>query len=240
MVSPNANSDPSPLSALPVARAGPSPRSAGVATVLLHGRGRTPMEMLALAERLSLPGMPFLALTAAGGTWYPESFLAARERNEPHLGWALDRVEAVVRGLEGEGVPRERIALVGFSQGACLAAEYVFRRPGRWGALVALTGGLIGPAGTSWTSDASLGGTPVLLTGSDVDEWVPLARVKETADVFRAMGAEVRLRACPGRSHLVSDDEVRAAHAELALLLGKTDLGTAEEARPGAGLEDAR
>jgi phospholipase/carboxylesterase len=210
-----------PLHALPVERAGPAAGIAGVATVLLHGRGRSPAEMLAVGARLTLPTMPFVALTAVGGTWYPESFLAARDRNEPHLGWALERVEAAVRMLEDEGVSRERIALVGFSQGACLAAEYVFRRPARWGALLALTGGLIGPPGTSWTSDASLAGTPVLLTTSDVDEWVPLERVKETADVFRAMGADVHLRVCPGRGHLVSDEELQAAREQLVTLLEK-------------------
>lgn len=209
----------SPLPALAVSRAGPPPRSAGAATVLLHGRYRTVQEMLDLAERLALPGMPFVAVPAAEGTWYPGSFLDPRERNEPRLGWTLERLEAVVRGLEEDGVARERIALVGFSQGACVASEYVFRTPSRWGALAALTGGLFGPPGTTWTSTGSLAGTPVLLATSDVDELVPLARVEETGEVLRSMGAALDLRVYPGRSHMVSDDEILATRSLLAPLL---------------------
>jgi phospholipase/carboxylesterase len=208
-----------PLHALSVSRAGPSPRSAGAATVLLHGRGRTVREMLDLAEKLALPGMPFVAVPAAEGTWYPESFLVPRERNEPRLGWALERLEAVVRELEEGGLARQHIALVGFSQGACLASDYLFRTPLRWGALAALTGGLIGPPGTTWIPTGSLAGTPVLLATSDIDELVPLARVEETAEVFRSMGAAVDLRVYAGRSHLVSDAEILATRSLLSSLL---------------------
>jgi phospholipase/carboxylesterase len=208
-----------PLDALPVLRAGPETTSARAVTVLLHGRGRKAEEMLDLAGQLALPEMSFVALTAAHGTWYPESFLAPRGRNEPHLGWALERIEALIEELERDGVPRARIAWMGFSQGACLATEYVFRSPSRWGGLAALTGGLIGPLETTWETAGDLAGTPVLLTTSDVDEWVPLARVKMTADVFRSMHAEVDLRVYPGRSHVVSLEEIEATRSLLARLL---------------------
>jgi phospholipase/carboxylesterase len=176
--------------------------------------------MLDLAAQLGLPEMSFVAPPAALGTWYPESFLAPRDRNEPSLGWALERIEGVMRDLEERGVGRERIALVGFSQGACLATEYVFRRPTRWGGLAALTGGLIGPPETTWETAGNLAGTPALFTTSDADEWVPLGRVKETAEVFRSMGGEVDLRIYPGRSHGVSPEEVDATRNLLARLLG--------------------
>jgi predicted esterase len=176
--------------------------------------------MLALAAQLALPEMPFMALAAAEGTWYPESFLAPRARNEPHLRWALERIEAAVSDLEEHGVRRDRVALVGFSQGACLAAEYVFRSPSRWGAVAALTGGLIGPPETTWEPSGGLAGTPVLFATSDADKWVPLERVKKTAEVFRSMRAEVDLRVYPGRSHRVSDEEIEATRGLLARLLG--------------------
>ena len=209
-----------PLDALALTWLGPSPRSAGAATVLLHGRNRDANDMLDLAARLSLPAMPFVAVSAAGGSWYPESFLAPVASNEPHLGWALGRVESVVRDLEQHGVPRARVAIVGFSQGACLACEYLFRTPGRWGALAALTGGLIGPRGTEWATTGSLDGTPVLLSTSDVDEWVPLDRVRETDKTFRAMTGSVDLRVHPGKDHSVTHDEVGLTRALLAPLLG--------------------
>jgi predicted esterase len=176
--------------------------------------------MVDLAGRLALLEMSFVALTAAQGTWYPESFLAPRAHNEPHLGWALERIEAVIGALEEDGLRRERIALLGFSQGACLATEYVFRSPARWGGLAALTGGLIGPPETTWESSGNLSGTPVLFTTGDADDWVPLERVRETAEVFRKMRAEVDLRVYPGRGHAVSVDEMEATKSLLAGLLG--------------------
>jgi len=209
----------SPLDALPLVRRGPSVGSVGAATVLLHGRNRDPNDMLDLAERIALPGMPFVAIPAHGGTWYPESFLAPFARNEPHLGWALARVESVVCELEREGATRGRIAAVGFSQGACLACEYVLRTPTRWGAVAALTGGLIGPPDTKWAPTGALEGTPVLLATSDVDAWVPLDRVQATEKIFRAMGGAVELHVLAGRDHVVSDDEVALTRALLAPLL---------------------
>ncbi len=175
--------------------------------------------MLALAAQLALPEMSFVAPRAARGTWYPESFLAPRAHNEPHLGWALERVESVIGDLEEHGLPRDRIALLGFSQGACLATEYVFRSPSRWGAVAALTGGLIGPPGTRWEPSGTLAGTPALFTTSDADEWVPIERVKETVEVFRSMRAEVDLRVYPEREHAVSAEEVDAARSLLRRLL---------------------
>jgi phospholipase/carboxylesterase len=209
----------SPLDALPLVRRGPPVGSVGAATVLLHGRNRDPNDMLDLAERVALPGMPFVAIPAHAGTWYPESFLAPLARNEPHLGWALARVESVVCELEREGAARGRIAIVGFSQGACLACEYVFRTPTRWGAVAALTGGLIGPPETEWVPTGALAGTPLLLATSDVDAWVPLDRVAATEKVFRSMGGAVDFRVFAGREHLVSDDEVVLTRALLAPLL---------------------
>src|SRR5438034_710584 len=116
-----------------------------------------------------------------------------------------------VRGTDLAGSPAARVVVVGFSQGACLAAEYGLRRPGRCGALVMFTGGLIGPPGTSWRlapPATTLGGLPVLLTGSDVDEWVPETRVRETASVLTALGADVRCHIYAGRDHLVCDEEL--------------------------------
>jgi phospholipase/carboxylesterase len=211
-----------PLHDLPLVFAGPSPADAGATTLLLHGRGRTPAEMLALAERIALPEMSYAAVPAAGGSWYPQSFLAPVERNQPHLGWALGRIEAVVSELGARGLAEERIALLGFSQGACLAVEYVFRHPSRWGALIALTGGLIGPPGTAWERTGDVRRTPVLLATSDIDAWVPLERVKQTAEVFRAMGGAVDLRVYPGMEHIVNDDEIAAARDLLAPLVAGT------------------
>ncbi len=175
--------------------------------------------MMGLARRIGLADMAYIAVAARGASFYPKSFLAPFDENQPELDRSLDRVDGVLRDVERAGLPRRRIACVGFSQGACLASEYVLRHPARWGALIALTGGLIGPPGTAWTPSARLDGTPVLLATAESDSWVPLDRVMETAAVFRAMGAEVDLRVSPGGEHVMDDGAVAAAREILARLL---------------------
>ncbi len=196
--------------------AGPPATQARAVGVLLHGRGRTTGEMMDLARAIDLPDMAWLALAAPDGTWYPQSFLAARDDNQPSLDEALARVRGVVADLEGQGIARDRIALVGFSQGACLAAEVVYRSPARWGALVAFTGGVLGPKGTDFAPSGDLQGMPARLSVSADDAWVPLWRVKETATVLRAMGAEVQLRVRDGAEHVIDAEEIAQARRVLA------------------------
>jgi predicted esterase len=168
-------------------------------------------DMIGLYEALDVPAAAALAPEAAGHTWYPHSFLAPIELNQPQLDSALRRVASIVGNLVGRGIASERIALVGFSQGACLAAEYVARHPRRYGALIALTGGLIGPPGIARSEDGSLHGTPVLLGTGDPDPHVPFRRVQETAEVFKRMGAAVDLRRYEVMAHTINDDELHAA-----------------------------
>jgi len=212
-----------PLNELPLLTSGRALSSARAVTLLVHGRGRTPEEMIALADRFQLHEMAFLAPTAASGTWYPKSFLEPLDENQPHLDHALDRLENLVSNLETKGFSRHRIAIVGFSQGACLAAEYMDRHVERWGALALLTGGVIGPralardAGRRPARDFR--GTPMFFGCSDVDAWVPLDRVQATAELFTVLGAEVDLRVTPGMDHVISDAQVEATRALLEALL---------------------
>ena len=194
---------------------GADPGGAPLSAVLIHGRGRDAAEMIRLAERIGLPEIAWRALQASGGSWYPQSFLAPLDANQPHLDQALARVEREVRALEALGVARRRTALVGFSQGACVACEYVRRHPRRWGGLIAFTGGLFGPEGSDWDGPDALDGTPALLSNSDADEFVPWPRTQATAAVLQRMGADVTLRLYPGRDHIVGDDEIDRARTLL-------------------------
>lgn len=175
---------------------------------MLHGRNAGPENILELAALLPHPQFTYLAPAAAGRTWYPQSFLAETERNEPGLSSGLWVIDQLVREVEAQGVPRRRIILLGFSQGGCLASEYAVRHASRFGGLVALSGGLIGPPGTTWNYPGRFEGTPVLLGCSDIDPHVPLERVEESAAVFDRMGAAVTLRIYPGLGHQVCEDEL--------------------------------
>jgi phospholipase/carboxylesterase len=195
--------------------AGPDPERAAATVVMLHGRGASAEDILGLHRELAVDGLAAVAPQAAGHTWYPLSFLAPTEANQPYLDSALVRIESVVADLIARGVPGERIALLGFSQGACLATEFAARHPRRYGAVMALTGGLIGPPGTPRDYAGSLAGTPVFLGANDPDPHVPFERVLETEATLSRMGGVVEVRRYPGLPHLVNRDEIDACRALL-------------------------
>jgi len=199
----------------PILRAGPAPENAAATLVMIHGRGAGAESILSLYRPLSIENIAALAPEAAGATWYPHSFLAPLETNQPYLDSALRKIDSIVTDLIAAGVPSERIALLGFSQGACLTSEFVARHPRRYGAVMALTGGLIGPPGTPRDYSGSLGGTPVFLGTSDPDPHVPFERVRETELVLTKLGATVEVRRYPGMPHTINQDELDACRTLL-------------------------
>ena len=207
--------NPSPHQQQPVREGGAPLAEATGAVILIHGRGATAQSILTLVPELDRPGFAYLAPQAARNTWYPYSFLAPVGQNEPHLSSALALVGRVLDEIADAGIPAERTLLLGFSQGACLASEYVARHPRRYGGLAALSGGLIGRAGDSgegspntFTYGGALDGTPVFLGCSDVDPHIPKERVEKTATVLGDLGADVTLRLYPGMPHTVNQDEL--------------------------------
>ncbi len=194
--------------------------SAKGAVILLHGRGASAEDILSLAEELSFPEFAYLAPDAAGHSWYPYSFLAPIEQNQPWLDSALGLLETIVEDAVAAGIPRKKIALVGFSQGACLSTEFFCRNASRYGALIAFTGGLIGPPGTQFAYSGDLAGTPCFLGAGDPDAHVPWARVEESAAVLAKLGGEVTLRRYPGMPHTINDEEIEQARNILLGLVG--------------------
>jgi len=176
--------------------------------VLVHGRGATARSISELGHEVHAEGMAFVAPQARGNTWYPNSFLAPIESNEPHLTSALQAIEDAITELVEAGIDREGIVLLGFSQGGCLASEYAARNPRRYGGVVALSGGLIGPEGTDFTYEGTVEETPVFLGCSDVDPHIPVERVHETATVFENLDGDVTERIYEGMSHTVNRDEL--------------------------------
>ncbi len=187
---------------------GPAPAAT---VVLVHGRGLGPDHSLELAGRLQLPGVRFVLPKADQHTWYPKSFLAPIEENEPHLSAALSHYDDVVSGLIASGTPASSIVVGGFSQGACLTAEFLHRFPRRLAGAILWTGGLIGPPGTAWTQRPVLRGMPVYLTTSETDPFVPPSRVRETVEWLRQSRAQVTAKIFAEREHEVSDEEINCA-----------------------------
>lgn len=181
---------------------------ASVAMILVHGRGGSAAGILALAAELERPQLAYLAPQASGGSWYPQSFLAAQEQNEPGLSSGLALIGSLVDRLGEASIPEARLILGGFSQGACLALEFAARNARRYGGVFGLTGGLIGPAGTARDYPGSFDGAPVFLGASNPDPYVPWERVEETSRVFSDMEAEVTKREYSGMGHTVNQDEV--------------------------------
>lgn len=202
----------------PVTALGAPLGAAPVAVILMHGRNAGPANILDLAARFLRPDLTYLAPAAAGRTWYPHSFLADRESNEPGLSSALAVMARLVAEADAAGVPRRQVVIAGFSQGACLAAEFAVRHPARYGGIAVYSGGVIGPPGTSWPDAGDLAGTPMFFGCSDVDSHVPDARVGESAALCTRLGAEVTRRVYPGMGHLVNDDEIAWMQALLAAL----------------------
>ena len=192
----------------PVRLAGEPLERARAALMMVHGRGGTAESILELAFELKQPGFVYLAPQAAQNTWYPQSFLAPISSNEPWLSSALTLLGTVIQRIEEGGIPPERTMLLGFSQGACLALEYAARHARRYGGVVALSGGLIGPDGTPRDYPGSFAGTPVFLGCSDRDFHIPKERVQLSAEVLRRLDADVTMRLYPNMGHTVNQDEI--------------------------------
>ena len=200
----------------PVVTQGPPLREARAAVIMVHGRNAAPKNILDLAPSLGQPGVAFVAPAASGGTWYPLGFMAPTEQNEPGITSGIAVLHGLIDDIVAAGLPTERIVLLGFSQGACLASTAAQRRPARYGGLIAYSGALIGPPGTHWAEHGTFSGTPVFLGCSDRDAHIPEERVRESAAVFERMGAAVTLRIYAGMGHAVNDDEIAFARALIA------------------------
>jgi predicted esterase len=203
---------------MPTLAAGAALGQARAAMVLIHGRGATADSILTLVGEFDNPNFAYFAPQAANYTWYPNRFLAPLASNEPYLSSALAKVADVLKQVEAAGVSPERTILLGFSQGACLALEFAARHARRYGGVVALSGGLIGPDDTPRDYLGSLAETPVFLGCSDVDFHIPKRRVEDSAAVLRRLGGDVTLKLYPGMDHTINADEIAHVRAMMEAL----------------------
>lgn len=205
----------------PYVQAGEALEQARAAMIMVHGRGASAEDILGLAAEFKVPGFAYLAPQAAGHSWYPYSFLAPIASNEPGLSSGLAVIASLLDSLAEHHIPAGRTIILGFSQGACLSLEYLARHATRYGGVAGLSGGLIGPDDTPRNYPGSLAGTPVFLGCSDIDPHIPKARVLESADILRGLGANVTAQLYPGMGHTVNLQEVRAVRNMMTALLAR-------------------
>lgn len=178
------------------------------ALIMLHGRGANARDILGLADYLNAKDFALLAPQAQDNTWYPYSFITPVEKNEPYLSQSLQAVADTVSYAMNNGITKENIYLLGFSQGACLACEFMARNADRYGGLVVFTGGLIGEQINRNNYTGNFNGTPVFISTSDPDFHVPVERVYATANILKEMGADVIEKVYPNMGHTISQDEI--------------------------------
>lgn len=203
----------------PIRIAGEPISRARAAMLLVHGRGASAEDILSLADEFDQTGFAYLAPQAAENTWYPNRFLAPIAENEPWLSSALAFLGGVLAEVVKAGIPHERIMLLGFSQGGCLALEFAARNARRYGGVIGLSGALIGPDDAPRDYAGSLAGTPIFLGCSDTDFHVPRERVDQTAEVLRHLGGEVMERLYPNMGHTINQDEIDFVRGMMQTLL---------------------
>lgn len=187
--------------------AGPPAEKARSTVILLHGRGSSPDDMIDLADHLGRNDIAYLAPAATHHTWYPQRFLAPLAANEPWLSGALAVVEQLIKTLTAQGVAPDKIALAGFSQGACLALETLVAHPRPYRFVAGLSGALIGPLDRP-RSPVPLEGVPVLLGCAEQDAHIPSAYVDHSENLLAQYGAKVTRQRYPGSAHTVFPDEI--------------------------------
>ncbi len=192
--------------------AGKSLQEADKALIMIHGRGANARDILSLASQLNVSEYALLAPEATNNTWYPHSFMARPEQNEPWLSSALNLLKEVVDEVKKQSITAENTYFLGFSQGACLALEFAARHAQRFGGVVALTGGLIGDKIDQQNYSGNFKDTPIFMGTGNPDPHVPLERVKESVTILEEMNAKVKFKIYEGRPHTVSQDEIEEAN----------------------------
>ena len=192
---------------------------AKAAMIMVHGRGATAESMFSLADEFAQPDFHYVAPQAQNHTWYPYSFLQPKENNQPGLNSGLQQIYNLLSNLNEGGIPSEKVILLGFSQGGCLATEFAARHPQKLGGVVGLSGGLIGPVIETSLYSGSMEQTPVFLGCSNVDPHIPKERVDETEAVFEKLNANVTKSIYPGMPHTVNEDEIKTVRGMMANIL---------------------
>jgi phospholipase/carboxylesterase len=191
-----------------IIRKGPAIQEADKVAILIHGRGASAASILSLADHLNLNGFALMAPEAEGNTWYPYSFMAPDQQNEPAFSKAIGMIDALVKDCLKEGIPSENIYFIGFSQGACLTLEYTAQNALQYGGVIAFTGGLIGQTLSKDKYKGDFAKTPIFIGSSERDMHVPLSRIEESVNLLKEMGADVKMMIFKDTQHTIRQEEI--------------------------------
>ncbi|MCC9061564.1 alpha/beta hydrolase [Flavobacterium piscisymbiosum] len=178
------------------------------ALIMIHGRGASAHDILSISKHLKVDDFALVAPQAENRTWYPYSFLAPINENEPSFSKSLEAIHNVVVAIQQNGIEKENIYFLGFSQGACLALEFTARNAAKYGGVVAFTGGLIGDKVYENHYEGNFENTPIFIGTSDPDFHVPVERVNESEALLKKMGANVTKKIYENMGHTISQDEI--------------------------------
>ena len=187
---------------------GASLKEAEKVLIMLHGRGANAEDIMSISDYLNLPNTHIIAPQATNNAWYPYSFLAPRQQNEPWLSSALQLLKEILSSIITAGLKSQQVFILGFSQGACLTLEFATGNAQPFGGVVAFTGGLIGDILKEENYTGNFQKTKVFIGNSDKDPHVPMARSEESKIIMDGLGAEVTLKIYPGMLHTINEDEL--------------------------------
>ncbi|MGD9814298.1 MAG: alpha/beta hydrolase [Hyphomonadaceae bacterium] len=199
--------------------------------VLLHGYGSNGADLISLAPywAKALPGAAFVSPNAiepvpqapGGYQWFPISNL------DPHLMESGARAAAqsvdrfLDRELEKYGLPANRLALVGFSQGTMMALHVGLRRAQPVAAVLGYSGVLVGGRKLKEEMRAK---PPILLIHGDRDPTIPIPAMFDSADQLAAAGHGAQWHISYGVPHSIGPDGLELGGEFLATYLKKQEI----------------
>jgi len=198
-------------------RLDPKNQKADALIVMLHGYGADGNDLIGLAKPLSqvLPAAAFVSPNApqpcpgAGFQWFP---IAELDPEKLHAG-VLSAAPGLNSFIDGElkrlSLTRDRLALIGFSQGTMMAL-HIGLGGTKPAAIVGFSGMLTG-------EPAARDPTPVLLNHGGSDPLIPAEALYLTAATLGAYGVRVEWHISPGLGHGIDDAGLAHAAAFLAL-----------------------
>jgi phospholipase/carboxylesterase len=194
------------------------------AVIWLHGLGADGFDFVPVVRELEalgapspryvFPHAPMRPVTINNGfvmrAWYDirTADLGHRE-DEAGIRASQAAVERLIERETARGVPRRRIVLAGFSQGAAITLQTGLRQAEPLAGLIALSGYLPLAEALAVERHAASDAVPLLMAHGKDDPVVPIARAIRSRDLLGSLGYRVQWHEYP-MEHSVCAEELEA------------------------------